>query len=358
LEGQLINPNWHVVMVHYPMALLTLGVAIEILAFLWKRSGVRVAARWMIFLGALACLPAALTGVYAFEQVAKMSAGDPTSWQTTVQSSIWEPHLWEHMRWHIWLTGAGGVLALVASLSWLAASDPTRQRLHAPVLLVLVVAVALLGVGAWYAGEAVYTMGLAVTDSGQAPLAAQTQPWADRIRTAAPPMQAHLLAAGFVLAISLAATAATLRRWSAQPPATAVGDQTELELDGEELRPAQQQPAEQHQRPAEGVFVPPARFWLLTALGTAAAATAALWHSHWDWEEPRDILLNAQMRSQNMVLFWHLVLGAALLLLPLLLAVLTRASRGMKLLVGLLALAVLAAGGLQVWVGIKLLYGL
>ena len=48
--------------IHFPIAMLFVGTAIELLAFMWRGSGFRAAGRWMILIGALASIPAATTG--------------------------------------------------------------------------------------------------------------------------------------------------------------------------------------------------------------------------------------------------------------------------------------------------------
>jgi uncharacterized membrane protein len=66
---EFIIPNWHVILIHYPLALLTVGTLIEIFSFLWRRSGFRAAGRGMILIGALCAIPAATSGIYAARQV-------------------------------------------------------------------------------------------------------------------------------------------------------------------------------------------------------------------------------------------------------------------------------------------------
>src|ERR1700722_10329905 len=43
MAGEIINPNLHVVFIHYPLGLLVAGTVIELFSFLWPRSGVRAA---------------------------------------------------------------------------------------------------------------------------------------------------------------------------------------------------------------------------------------------------------------------------------------------------------------------------
>jgi uncharacterized membrane protein len=61
---ELVNPNLHVVLVHFPIALLVIGTLIELFSFLgWRTSGFRIAGRWMIGLGALLAIPTSLSGI-------------------------------------------------------------------------------------------------------------------------------------------------------------------------------------------------------------------------------------------------------------------------------------------------------
>ena len=71
---EFVNPNLHVVLVHYPIGLLFAGVLIEAFSFLgWRRGGFRAAGRWMILLGALTGVPTALAGAYALVDVARQN---------------------------------------------------------------------------------------------------------------------------------------------------------------------------------------------------------------------------------------------------------------------------------------------
>src|SRR3954471_1276956 len=65
-----ITPNWHAVLIHAPLGLLSVGIAMEVLGlFLWRKSAARMAARWMILLGAITAVPAVTSGIYAYRDV-------------------------------------------------------------------------------------------------------------------------------------------------------------------------------------------------------------------------------------------------------------------------------------------------
>ena len=283
-------------------------------------------------------------------------------WSQIAADSHWTDDQWLYMTRHIWLTSIGAGLALLASAAWLAASDTTRQRAHLPTLLALLIAMGFIGTGAWYAGEGVYRMGVAVRAPEPGVPAASAEHQAEkgsaaRLNYFAPPLQTHVLAAGLMAALGLAAVAATLRRWSATSRSS-IGDTSELQLTGDDLHPVESRDASGEPLPRGGAFVPPARFWLLALLAGAAAATAGLWTAEdFSLSMFKDVLTKADVRADNRILFLHILLGLSLVALTLFLAILTRASRGLKLIAGLLMLAVLAAAGFQVWMGIKLMYG-
>src|SRR4051794_16756227 len=90
--NQFINPNWHVILIHYPLGLLTIGVLIELLAIFWRRSTVRNAGKWMILIGTLACIPTVTTGLYAFNDAARRAnpgAGQMASWHEVTAGHPW-----------------------------------------------------------------------------------------------------------------------------------------------------------------------------------------------------------------------------------------------------------------------------
>ena len=66
----LVRPNLHVILIHYPLAMLVAGTLIELLSFVWPRGTFRAAGRWMILLGALLAVPTTFSGIYAMRDVA------------------------------------------------------------------------------------------------------------------------------------------------------------------------------------------------------------------------------------------------------------------------------------------------
>src|SRR4051794_20292631 len=120
-SGEFILPNWHVVLIHYPLGLITFGVLIEILSFFWRESTVRHAGRWMMLLGALSSIPTVTMGMYAFRDVVVPgSINEMHTWRDVARRSPWTAEQWEHMQRHIWLAAIGTGLAVIAAFLWLA----------------------------------------------------------------------------------------------------------------------------------------------------------------------------------------------------------------------------------------------
>lgn len=359
MEDRLIIPNFHVVLVHYPLALLLLGTAIELFAFLWPKNGVRTAGRWMILIGALSMLPAAASGMYAFSEATEVS----------------DAHR-EVLRDHVWQAGAASVFAAVAAAIGLGCSDRWRHLLRWPLLIVFVFASALTVVGAWHAGEAVYRYGTGVMADAPA-----TQPViAEQLKQQGPsylvpPLDGHLLAAGFMAAFAFAGLGLSYRRYT---------HTRELERQAavaDAIR-SRKSPATvldtEIQWPTRGT-----RFWALGTLLAVVTAVLGLWYlgtSTDAWATAmekvgsragvldrvhgflRELLLETFAETRRTRDFeyprraFHFINGGMLIALMVGLTLLARYGKtGWKLLTlfSVLLLLVLAA---QVWLGTLLLY--
>jgi hypothetical protein len=150
-----ISPNWHAVLVHAPLGLLSMGIIIELLSFLWRRSSARSAGRWMILLGAITCVPALTTGIYAYHDAIAPTtsvndvsfsdtwpdlqegtlidrtsgqAGDKLKTITVKEFLASEPGkaLWFHLLYNC--IGVGAIF--LAVLTFIGSSDVYRRRLY------------------------------------------------------------------------------------------------------------------------------------------------------------------------------------------------------------------------------------
>lgn len=163
MEAEFINPNWHVLLIHYPIALLTTGIALEFFGLLLRRRQIQSAARWMILIGALMSLPVAATGAYAFRDAVVSGAVHPhTPWAKIVEQSQWSDVQWQFMTRHVWLNSIATLLFIAVVVAWVVASEPRRRIIYWPAMFALVVGLALMTAGAWHGGEAVYRFATAV----------------------------------------------------------------------------------------------------------------------------------------------------------------------------------------------------
>ncbi|HWP40118.1 MAG TPA: DUF2231 domain-containing protein, partial [Tepidisphaeraceae bacterium] len=165
VEKEFVNPNLHVALVHYPLALLISGTVIELFSFLWRRHGFRAAGRWMILLGAFSGIPTALSGVYALWDVARMGLDPATAvgtWNELAAASRLSAAQWQMLREHLMYQLWAVMISVLVVVVWIACSDRWRERLHVPLLVLLLVSVGLTSAGAWHGGEAVYRYGTGV----------------------------------------------------------------------------------------------------------------------------------------------------------------------------------------------------
>ncbi len=143
-----INPNFHVILIHYPLGVFVLGVVLELLSFMWRSSPIRIASKMMIILGALLTIPAATSGIYALYDVTTHQGINDARYQM--------------LRWHVIYMGIASVLAVACAVVALGSSDHWRRKLHFGLLAGVVIAWGLMVVGAWHGGETIYQQGTSV----------------------------------------------------------------------------------------------------------------------------------------------------------------------------------------------------
>jgi uncharacterized membrane protein len=391
---EFINPNWHVLLIHYPLGVFVLGMLIELLSFVYRRTSLRAAGRWMILIGALSTIPTALTGIYAFANVARMDLPQGVSnadqpWHDVWSQTHLDEHQKEHLRQHTLSQAiATGVCAVLVTLA-LGLSDAWRRKLYIPILFGLLFGLVAMLYGAWHGGEMVYRYGTAVLrvqEMGATPEASQPKTSESAADEQAevkrgpekyvPPLQLHVLLAGLSVAFALAALGLSMRAI-----ATSEGpyvDERTRDLDEFGLdrnlgqAPAPPPPPQRRTgdldvarslNPEADVEsdrvarLPVSRTWLIAFLIGAGAALAGWWFLGGPDEirtwEPRR-LWDAVVHNPRRL--YHVVTGTVILLVPLLLALITRVARRPKALLGILSLVLLAAVALQVWLGVLLMF--
>jgi uncharacterized membrane protein len=361
----------HVIMVHFPLGIFVFGLFLETFSFLWRRSSVLVAARWMVLFGGLLAVPAAVSGIDALkdvsDQIGKLDALREVSGQPGVSDTAWAM-----LHRHILLASWGaGVAALTTTIA-LGLSDRWRRRLYYPLLLCLIAGATLMGTGAHFGGEGVYLRGVAVDLKGER---------ATGIEYYAPAQSTHVLMAGFAIALSLGALGASLRVLSTHE--TAVDDQrAEQELQALEAatRPAEPRRVTDDLSVAQMLNqdavvpvqpLPAARFWLLGSLVFLVTLGLGVWLLI--SVEDSDFLQNnkptassiykevtetalATKPVMNNRRGAHVVIGVILVVLPLVLALAVRFGPRRRWLVLSFCIAILLVIAAELWLGVLLLH--
>lgn len=375
----LISPNIHVIVVHFPLGVFVLGLAVEVLGLaFWRHSSARDAARWMILLGGLLSVPAALSGIDAYEDVKDHTKyAHKTEEGATIQVSGLSDTQWEPMRRHILWTSIGAGLAALGVTVYLGLSDRWRRRTYAPILIILLASASMMSYGAHFGGEGIFLQGVAVQLKGAA---------AHGVEWWVPARSTHILFAGFAMACALGALGASLRMLAVRH--TVIRD----EQADEELAALTSNPQTTFQQPApapaprrvtddlsmartlnaDAALPPPrlpaSRFWLLSSILFTTALGLGVWYQISLRSTSFD-LSNASARTirDEMVRVWsnsgkfpenripmHIFLGFCLAILPLLLAVVARFLSRARALVAVLCLLMVVLIGAEIWIGVLL----
>lgn len=388
MADEFINPNWHVVFLHYPIALLTAGIIGEIIGYFRPRGGLRTASRWMILIGGLLAIPTALLGLYAFRDTVVAGVAEPNlKWYQIVARSIWSEAQWQFMWDHLVYNLLAVIVTLGVIVAWIGCAERTRRRYYCPMLTLLVGSLVLMSFGAWHGGEAVYRMGTAVETAEpqiQA-IAAEhderggdDQSIAEEIdvsnvpprMTPAPhvahhehanvgrteevsapsraayylsPLQLHLLFAGLMIAPAIVALGLIFRR----------GQELTLRPNGNThgIGPAVEVTARTAFFHSRGLWFAVLGFGFAAAVAGAWSVMGSLfsavgWQSNWaelqEWSHRR--------------LTAHAIVGPVLLVTSLALGLLAWFAPNRKKIAGTLAVVFFAALAIQAWLGIAMLF--
>jgi hypothetical protein len=345
-----INPNYHVILIHYPLALLGLGLVIEIFSFLWRNSSVRVAGQWMLLLGALAMIPAATSGIFAKQDIlSQLANGQGNGWQDIKSAAKLSGAQWSLLNRHVLWASIAAALAALGAIIWLGGSVQWPSRPGVLPMGLFFAAMLLTGFAAYNAGEIVYRTGFATrgetaSDKLQTDWQAQTDAakpsdrFQRRIEYYVDTLQIHVIAAGLVFALAAAAWGLSFRR-SAQLKS--------------------KQPAN------DAPLAPAPRFWFLTALAGAATLSVGWYVIAHDLDTPlwnlraaftSEILQPYQKdAANNSRMMMHLILGAGIVALALILIPAAYWGRS-RLLVGFLGLLLLVVIAAQIWIGTVMLF--
>lgn len=402
-DAQLVNPNLHIALVHFPIALLIVGMLIELFSFLgWRRSGFRTAGRWMIFLGVLSGIPTALAGLYAMNDLVRRGLPEGiigAHWADALAASalVKDSRAWAMMQLHGWINAGVTAVLTIAVVLWAGGSDLFRRFMYVPVMMLLLLGIAGISVSAWYGGEMVYRQGVGVLGTEKLPArdvepivvvdaslsttapATQSTTGPSFRRTLTfylPPMQTHMILAGFAIAMAMGATAASFRRASVL--ADIDQDAPLRQAHATDYSTAFGGPPGSYPTERGGgreFFAPPGvraeliddsvpggRFWLLTFLLALLTALVGVWvFTRSVGIPPADLIRDAQTLWRDDIYpnrrrLFHILAGSAIVLLPLLLALIARFAPRQKVIMFIIALWLLAAVAAQVWLGTLLLW--
>lgn len=359
IESLLIHPNWHAFVIHIPMGLLTIGVLIELFSFLWRRSSLRLAARWMILIGSLSMLPAAMTGIYALnDAVVKNVPRAAEHWNDKLNNSTLTPEAFDALTKHVRLQVLATIIFLTVTLVWLGCCDKWRKRLYGPFLALLVIGLAVASYGGFQGGEAVYQYRVAVDQPMAGDLSAavagigahghagveSSGAFGDKVLSFLAPEQLHITLAGITFALALVSLALSARVITSthreQETLGAVNDAdtagpVALAADGGNTA-------------AE--VVPSGRFWvlaLISALLTAIGGHVILGIHTGKWALA-DTLHIIAGGPRTLV---HGINGAAIIVLIVLLGLASRWARQKKIVLLVMGILLVLAISLQVWLG-------
>ena len=388
---EFINPNWHVILIHYPLGVFVLGMLIELFSFLYRRSTLRLAGRWMILIGALSGIPTALSGVYALANVVRMElpateVNPDRTWAEVTQQSKLNADQWENLGRHAWAQSAATAISVVLVTIALGLSDRWRKRLYLPILLGLLFSLAAMLWGAYYGGEMVYRHGTAVLrvqEKGTMPEATEPKPTesaADdqveakrKIEYFVPPLQLHVFLAGLAVAVGFGALGLSMRSVATADDIERV--EIDHDLDRSE-RDMLYEPTGPRGPAAMDVVrsltpetdvtasprrLPVSRTWLLAALIAAGASASVIWFlagldETRTWEPKRLwAMITPNDENPGLRRIAHVAAGGAIIVTPLLLALVTRVSRRPKVSLTLLGLLLVVAVAAQVWLGVLLM---
>lgn len=358
MAGPLFEPNLHAALVHYPLALVTVGVLIEFLAVLfWRKSSVRTAGRWMVVIGILIAVPTVTTGLYALRHTVDPTGGYGEMWQQITASSPWTEAHWHAVEEHISYTVAGTLLLLIGIVIWIGGTDNARRNMYLLGLVVLIASAGLIGYGSHYGGRLVYRHGTGVSaqlteySTGADPLAV---PAVGENLPGMPEgissLELHLLLAGCAFALIAAAIGLSVRlsnvAWEnrfAEEKAVAAG-----------YRPAGKMGQDSNLLAIPVIY--PGTIWVFAVLSAVAAAALGLWL--FGIRSVGDLFseISSHQAKDDWRPVLHVYYGVSIVALAILTGVVMRIWPRRRLLMGILCtLLVLAMVG-QAWTGTIMLF--
>ena len=143
-----IIPNWHPILVHFTVALLSLSGLLYLAGLALKNANLLLVARWNLWIGAVITIGTVLAGFYAYNTVAHDAPSHAA--------------MTDHKNWALVTATIFGALAL-----WSMAKHRGAKSVSSGFVVLILLATGLLGVTGFKGGEAVYRYGLGVMSMPQ-----------------------------------------------------------------------------------------------------------------------------------------------------------------------------------------------
>jgi uncharacterized membrane protein len=328
-----INPNYHVLLIHFPLGLVTIGILAEIISLFWKNLSLRSAARWMIVIGAFSSIITYSAGIYAFRDILHSPANPDLTWKEIESQTNMSKEQLEFIDHHIDFNSAGMYTIIAAVFIAIAVSHTWFARLYWLFLLAAIGAELAFMAGAWYGGEAVYRLGAAVLPQT---IRVSESPVARGIEYYIQPLQSHIVVAGTTFAFGLAAFAFSIRRFCVeQNPQERQAGQDWI-FQGKELSPV---------------------FWLLTFMISLLVAIFGFW-SVLDGFSFSSLVQNLKdiITFESHRLSVHVLSGVTFIILSIIVAALVKSKPRKKAAITILAILWVITAALQLFIGAQMLY--
>lgn len=138
-----IIPNWHPILVHFTLALLSISALLYLAGLVLKKKNLLIAARWNLWIGAVATVGTVLAGLYAYN--------------TVTHDGMSHVAMTDHRNWALPTAGIFVTLAF-----WAAWKQRGAQAVSPAFVVIMLLATGLLAVTGYKGGEVVYRHGIGV----------------------------------------------------------------------------------------------------------------------------------------------------------------------------------------------------
>lgn len=150
-------PNWHPLLIHFPIALLYTALFAWLTGLVTARERAFRFGRWSLWLGIAFAVPTLLTGLSAAHE---LIPDDPTPLTADVERAAWVEAIRNHQTWMLATAG----LAIVTGVLSIVFRRQQRRSFRLAETAMLFVTVVVLTLGADRGGYLVYGLGVATPD--------------------------------------------------------------------------------------------------------------------------------------------------------------------------------------------------